>query len=147
MNTISIRKVSDLDIPQLIELFEEFSNFENKSERMINSVKKMKSEMDYFNCFVAVSKSNQIVGYLSYFFCFYTWSGKSLYMDDLFVKPKYRGEKIGRKLINSLIELGKKENCYKIRWQVAKWNKTAIQFYKSLGAEIEDVEFDCDLVL
>ncbi len=113
---------------------------------MSNSIGKMRDEFDFFNCFVAVDEKNSIVAYLSYFYSYYTWSGKSLYMDDLYVAPNYRGRKIGIDLLNKLIDLGKSTGCHKLRWQVAKWNKTAINFYKSIGAEIEDVELDCDLI-
>lgn len=143
----TIRKAERRDIPQLISMFKEFSIFEKKAEKMINSALKMEKEFDYFKGLIACNQEDKIVGYLSYFFCYYTWSGKSLYMDDFYVKPEHRGQGIGIGLLHTLIEMGKKENCYKIRWQVAKWNKDAIQFYKSVGAEIEDVELDCDLIL
>jgi diamine N-acetyltransferase len=48
--------------------------------------------------------------------------------------------------MNSVIALAKENNCKKMRWQVSKWNSTAQTFYKKLGAEIDDVEINCDLV-
>lgn len=143
----NIRKAEEKDIPQLIELFREFSVFEKKPDKMVNSIEKMKKQFEYFECFLASNTEGQIIGYLSYFFCYYTWSGKSLYMDDFYIKPEYRGNNLGSMLISRLKQLGKKEGCYKIRWQVAKWNKGAEKLYLSMGAEIEDDELDCDLIL
>lgn len=63
-------------------------------------------------------------------------------MDDLFVKSNCRGNGIGSKLIKSVIEYAKSENCNKLRWQVSKWNKRAIDFYENLGATIDTVEIN-----
>jgi diamine N-acetyltransferase len=54
---------------------------------------------------------------------------------------------IGMQLIKQVIEYAKSENCNKLRWQVSGWNKSAIDFYKRLGAEIDNVEFNCDLII
>ena len=113
---------------------------------MINSVEKMLREKDLFHCFVAENAANEIVGYVTYFFGYYTWVGKSLYMDDLYVRPQYRGQGLGTRLIERVITLGKAAECYKLRWQVSAWNKPAIEFYRRLGAEIDGTEQNCDLI-
>ncbi len=143
----TIREAERKDISQLIKRFTEFSVFEKKPDRMFNTEEKMLRQMDFFNAFVVELADGKIVGYLSYFFCYYTWSGKAIYMDDFYVMPEYRGNAFGKQLIDRLIDLAKKEDCYKIRWQVSKWNGKAIKFYTALGAEIEDIELDCDLIL
>jgi len=107
----------------------------------------MKKEKEFFNCFVAVNDTKKIVGYVTYFFCYYTWIGKSLYMDDLYIKESFRGQGIGTKLIKEVIDFAKKENCHRLRWQVSSWNKPAISLYKSLGADIDGTEQNCDLLL
>ena len=68
-------------------------------------------------------------------------------MDDLFVQEKYRKNGIGKRLLDSIIEIGKKEKCEKLRWQVSNWNKNAQEFYKSLGVHIDNREYNCDLYL
>lgn len=60
---------------------------------------------------------------------------------------KYRGNGLGSKLIVEVIEMAKRENCNKVKWQVSKWNQQAIEFYKSKWAEIDDVEINCELIL
>lgn len=143
---IEIRPVEEGDFKQLIELFQEFATFEKLPEKMTNTVEKMMEDREYFHCFVAVDRRNEIVGYVTYFFSYYTWIGKSLYMDDLYVRPEFRSTGIGTMLINKVIEFAKTENCRKLRWQVSEWNKPAIEFYRKLGAEIDGTEQNCDLV-
>ena len=130
----------------LINLFKEFALFEKLPDKMINSVEQMLLEKEYLTGFVAVNSENKIVGYVTYFFGYYTWIGKSLYMDDLYVQTDSRGSGVGTKLINEVIEFAKAENCKKLRWQVSEWNQPAIDFYKSLGANVDAVESNCDLV-
>lgn len=142
-----IRSAGEEDFPALIKLFQEFAHFEKTPEKMVNSVEKMMKEKKYFNGFVAENAADEIIGYTTYFFSYHTWIGKSLYMDDLYVKPSYRRKGIGKKLLDAVIAVAKKENCSKVRWQVSSWNKHAQAFYRSMGAEISDVEFNCDLML
>jgi GNAT superfamily N-acetyltransferase len=143
---IQIRKAEQTDYKQIVDLFKEFATFEKHPEKMINSVEKMTREKEYFNCFVAETSDKQIVGYATYFFCYFTWSGKSLYMDDLYVKPDFRGNGLGSTLIKKVIDFAKESGCYKLHWQVSKWNNPAIEFYKSLGADIGHEQMNCNLV-
>jgi ribosomal protein S18 acetylase RimI-like enzyme len=145
MNII-IRKIEESDFKVLILLFREFALFEKLPEKMTNSVEQMLAEKEHLSGFVAVNSENEIMGYVTYFFAYYTWTGKSLYMDDLYVRPEFRSNTIGSRLINEVIAFAITENCRKLRWQVSEWNHTAIGFYKSLGANIDSVESNCDLV-
>jgi GNAT superfamily N-acetyltransferase len=146
MNII-IRNINESDFEQLLGLFQEFAVFERLPDKMTNSVEKMKEEKDFFHGFVAETADRKIIGYASYFFCYYTWTGKSLYLDDLYIQPGYRGRGIGSDLIHKVIDEAKANGCHKIRWQVSKWNRPAIDFYRKIGAEINDVEENCDLIV
>lgn len=144
--TVTIRKIDERDFLVLISLFKEFALFEKLPEKMTNSVEQMLREKEYLTGFVAVNDADEILGYATYFFGYYTWIGKSLYMDDLYVRPDFRGAGVGTKLINEVIAFAKAESCKKLRWQVSEWNQPAIDFYKSLGANVDAVESNCDLV-
>ena len=125
-------------------MFTEFATFQKTPDRMINSVEQMKKESDFINGFVVENDSGRLVGYATYFYAYFTWTGKSLYMDDLYVKPDYRQKGLGQKLIDSVINKAKADKCKKVHWQVSKWNQNAIDFYKSIGAEVDSVESNCD---
>jgi ribosomal protein S18 acetylase RimI-like enzyme len=144
---ITIRPVREEDFSAIVELFREFAHFEYLDERMTNSVAQMKAEKEYFNCFVAVNNQLEIIGYATYFYAYFTWTGKSLYMDDLYVKESHRSRGIGTLLINKVIAFAKANGCRKLRWQVSDWNAPAIGFYKSIDAVIDAQERNCDLDL
>jgi len=74
------------------------------------------------------------------FFGFYsTWEGRAgLFLEDLFVRQTFRGQGIGRALLQEIAGIAKRENCYGVRWEVLDWNKPAIDFYKKLGATFLD---------
>lgn len=142
---ITIRAIAQKDFVRLIELFKEFAVFEKQPGKMINTYEKMVDEKAYFNGFVAETADKTIVGYATYFLCYYTWVGKSLYLDDLYVTPDYRGVSVGTTLINHLIDFAKENKCQRMRWQVSSWNVHAISFYKKLGADIDNIEQNCDI--
>jgi len=76
-------------------------------------------------------------GMAFYFYNYSTWQGRpGLYLEDLFVKPEFRGKGIGKALLLHLAKVAVENNCGRYQWQVLDWNTPAIDFYKSLGAEI-----------
>jgi GNAT superfamily N-acetyltransferase len=139
-----IRQLEKRDYPELVSMFKEFATFQKMTDKMVNTVELMEKESDILNAYVVESENGELVGYATYFYAYYTWIGKSMYMDDLYVKPDSRGKGLGQKLINSIIDKAKKDNCKKVHWQVSSWNKNAIEFYKNIGAKIDDVESNCD---
>ena len=144
---ITIRTAREADFEQIVDLFKEFALFEKLPEKMINTVDKMLEEKELFNCFVAVGADGVIIGYATYFFSYHTWSGKCMYMDDLYVREPLRKKGIGMKLLQTIIASAKQTGCHKLRWQVSSWNNNAQEFYKSIGAEIDSIEMNCDLAL
>ena len=49
--------------------------------------------------------------------------------------------------MKKVLDKAKKEKCNRVRWQVSKWNSSAIEFYKKIGAIVDDTELNCDLIL
>ena len=143
----SIRAATESDFPQILSLFKEFALFEKLPDKMTNSLERMQKEKEYFHCFVAETENQDIIGYVTYFFSYYTWIGKCLYMDDLYVKPEHRSNQVGTMLLKKIIEIARTAECHKLRWQVSNWNTPAIEFYKKMGAKIDNVEQNCDLIL
>ncbi len=143
---IQLRKIEERDFPALIELFKEFAALEKHPEKMVNSVEQMKKDKEFINGFV-VERAGEMVAFTTFYFIYLSWTGKVLYMDDLYVTQQNRGNGIGSRLINEVISYAKQEGCKKMRWGVSNWNKAAIDFYKNLGAEIDEVELNCHLNL
>jgi GNAT superfamily N-acetyltransferase len=77
-------------------------------------------------------------GYALCFDYYSTWSGRGLFLEDLFVREQFRGRGIGKKLLAAVARIAMQENCYGVQWEVLDWNEPAIEFYESLGAEFRD---------
>jgi GNAT superfamily N-acetyltransferase len=79
---------------------------------------------------------NEPAGFALFFHNFSTFVGrKGLYLEDLFVKPEFRGKGIGNSLLLALVKLAKDRKCGRMDWVALDWNKTAIDFYEGLGAK------------
>ena len=146
MNT-TIRRASEQDFPAILGLIKEFSVFQGTPEKVTITLEQMKEERDLFQAFVAEAEDGAVVGFATFFFAYYSWTGKALYLDDLYVQEAYRKQGTGKKLLNAVIDLATAHGCKKLRWQVSRWNTHAIGFYKSIGASIDEVEINCDLPL
>ena len=138
-----IRIATEKDFPAILLLIMELAAFEKAPEKVTNSVEMMKKEKDLFHCFVAETEKGEIIGMALYFFAYYTWVGKSLYLDDIYVKESFRKHRIGTALLSKVFEVANEENCKRVRWQVLNWNKPAIQMYNKCGAEIDDEWLNC----
>lgn len=142
-----IRKATVKDFPEVLAMINEFANFQRTPEKVTISLEQMLQEQHLFNCLVAETPTAEIVGFATYFYTYYSWSGKALYLDDLYVKKIYRNKLIGTQFLKALVAIAMDEHCKKIRWQVSKWNEPAIEFYKKMGAVIDETEINCDLYL
>ncbi|MEP6674808.1 MAG: GNAT family N-acetyltransferase [Ferruginibacter sp.] len=145
--SIIIRKAGVADLPAVYELIKEFAVFQKTPGKLLISAEQMVKDKDIFCCFVAVDESGTIAGFASFYFTYFSWSGKGMYLDDLYVKENFRKQQLGKRLLQAVIDFAKKENCKKLRWQVSGWNSNAIEFYKKVGAVIDDTEINCDLNL
>src|SRR5271168_893746 len=75
-------------------------------------------------------------GFALYFHNFSTFLGKrGLYLEDLFVRPAYRGRAIGKALLRYLAALALQRDCGRFEWAVLDWNRPARDFYEALGAQ------------
>jgi GNAT superfamily N-acetyltransferase len=144
---ITIRKSIGADFPAIVALINEFAAFQKTPERVHITAEQMTKDKELFFCFVAEDENQHIVGYAACFFAYFSWSGKTLYLDDLYVKESVRGHSIGTRLLHTVIDHAKATDCIKVRWQVSNWNKEAIDFYKKIGAWIDDVDINCHLEL
>ncbi|MDF7821654.1 GNAT family N-acetyltransferase [Runella sp. MFBS21] len=141
-----IRKATQEDFPAIFKLIKDFSVFQKTPDKLTITLPQMLENKDFFQCLV-VENEGEIIGFASFFWAYYSWSGKALYLDDLYVEQTYRGHQIGTRLMEKLIDLANAEKCHKIRWQVSHWNSEAIEFYKKMGAQIDRTDINCDLYL
>ncbi len=145
MKNINIRKSFEKDFDWILSLIKELASFENYEHLVTNSVEQMNEEKETFNCFVAENEKWEIVWIAIYFFAYFSWVWKSLYVDDIVVKEEYRWQKIWSNLVKEIFKIAKKENCKRLRWQVLDWNEKAINFYEKIWASINSEPWvNCD---
>jgi GNAT superfamily N-acetyltransferase len=136
---IIIRKALEKDAEIIWALMQDLAVFEKYIDvfaitpEIVRESGFRKSPPDFY-CIVA-EDAEQIAGMLVYYFLPYTAVNKpAIYLKELYVEEKYRGQKIGEQLMNALYEEAKKNNCCQIKWTVAPWNDAGKKFYERLGA-------------
>lgn len=87
----------------------------------------------YFECLVA-EEDGESAGFALFFPVYSTWRGRSMHLEDLFVRPRFRGRGIGKALLTKVAAVAVERRCALLYWHVLEWNTPAIDFYKSLGA-------------
>lgn len=144
MSNYKTRQAVESDFPTIIDMIKELALFEKVPEKVVNTVEFMKNERDFFGCLVVENEKKEIIAMALYFFAYFTWVGKSLYLDDLYVLPEYRNQGIGSSLLSEIYKIAKTENCRRLRWQVINWNTEAIKLYQKAGATIDNEWSNCD---
>jgi GNAT superfamily N-acetyltransferase len=83
--------------------------------------------------------AGEAVGFALWFTTFSTFRGQpGIYLEDLFVRPSYRGQGIGKALLAMIARLAIERGCGRLEWSVLNWNEPAIGFYRALGAWPKD---------
>lgn len=136
-----IRNATKNDIPLILKLIQEIAEYEKLSHEVIATEEILhKSLFEEKSSEVVIGELNsEPIGYALFFHNFSTFLGrKGLYLEDLFVRPQYRGKGFGKKLLLHLVKIAKERGCGRMEWSVLNWNTPAIEFYKSLGAKPMD---------
>jgi ribosomal protein S18 acetylase RimI-like enzyme len=141
---IVIRQAESGDFPAVFSMIKALAAFEQAADQVKNSIKAMQAEKDHFTCYIAENQKHEVLGFALCFIAYHTWVGKSLYLDDLYVKETYRRKGIATRLMKKVFELARKENCKRLRFQVLHWNEDAIRLYQKWGAGIDNSWLNCD---
>lgn len=134
-----IRSAENKDVTNLLKLIKELAEYENLSHLVIADElllsRSLFGKNSSVNALIAEFKG-ETAGMAIYFFNFSTFLGRpGIYLEDLFIRPQFRGLNIGKTLLIELVKIAKQKNCGRVEWAVLDWNLSAIEFYKKLGAE------------
>ena len=137
-----IREAKISDVQAIHDLIVELAIYEKEPDAVVASVDDIKENLfgadPVAYCHVA-EVNGQVVGIAIWFLNYSTWLGKAgLYLEDLFVKPEFRGSGLGLELMKTLAQLCVERNYERFQWWVLDWNEPSINFYKSIGAEAMD---------
>ncbi|MGB8337595.1 MAG: GNAT family N-acetyltransferase [Burkholderiales bacterium] len=126
------------DVPLILSLVRELAEYERLSHMVVATEDMLRRQLFGAQAcaqVVIARENNQPVGFALYFWNFSTFLGKpGLYLEDVFVRPPFRGKGYGKALLLHLAGLAKKRGCGRFEWSVLDWNEPAIKFYESLGA-------------
>jgi len=135
---VEIRIAKREDSQLVLDFIKEIAKYEKLSNEVIGSKELLEKWMfDKKLIEVAfIMENNKEVGYALYFYNFSTFLTKpGLYLEDIFIKEKYRNKGYGKKLFEYLINKAKTENLGRMEWVCLDWNEPSIKFYESLGAK------------
>jgi GNAT superfamily N-acetyltransferase len=141
MSMLKIREATAEDAPLIMSMIRELAEFERELDQVDATSEDILREgfgkEPHFHGLIA-EWDDQPAGYAVYFFTFSTWAGRqSLFVEDLFVREKFRRKGIGKAMLRHMASIARERKCYGMRWEVLNWNTPAIEFYRSLGATLQ----------
>ncbi len=137
MKNYVFRTAERCDVPLILQFIKELAAYEKMSEQVIADERTLEEQIfDKKKAEVLfVSDGDTEVGFALFFHNFSTFLGRSgLYLEDLYVKPKYRGMGYGKAIFRKLCDIATERGCGRLEWCCLDWNKPSIDFYLSLGA-------------
>ena len=141
MSDFIIRECTHEDMGLVLSFIKELAVYEKMIDEVVVTEDLLYDQLlvKKLSACVLAFEDNVPVGFALYFFNFSTFLGKNgLYLEDLFVRPAFRGKGYGKKLLFHLADNAKQRNCGRMEWSVLNWNTPAIDFYKSIGAKAMD---------
>jgi GNAT superfamily N-acetyltransferase len=145
---IIIRRAVKEDCPRLMELVYELAVYEKAPGEV--TVTQQHFEESGFGprpvwwAFVA-EVNGQVEGFAMYYIRYSTWKGQRMYLEDLLVTEKMRGQGLGKLLFDRLIVEAREKKLNGMVWQVLDWNEPAINFYKKYNASFDSGWLNCSI--
>ena len=135
---IKIRKAELKDVTIILNLIKELAEYEKLLDEVTATEDKLMNTIFGRDKFVEVwlaEINDEPVGQVFFFRNYSTFLAKpGFYIEDIYVRPQFRGRGIGKKLLKKVIELAAEKNYGRVEWSVLNWNEPAIEFYKNIGA-------------
>jgi GNAT superfamily N-acetyltransferase len=133
-----IRSATEDDVSLILALIKELAGYERLSHEVVATEEALRDSL-----FGERRVAEALLGYLGgdpagfalFFHNFSTFLGRpGIYLEDLYVRPEFRGAGVGRALLVHIAGLARDRNCGRLEWSVLNWNEPAIGFYKRIGA-------------
>lgn len=140
--SVEIRNATIEDVPLILEFIKGLAEYEKLAHEVTATEEILRKTLfgsrpaaEVVTCHCEGAPA----GFALFFHNYSTFLGKpGIYLEDLFVKPEFRGKGLGRALLIYLARLAVERDCGRFEWSVLDWNEPAIGFYKSLGAVPKD---------
>ncbi|HBH05847.1 MAG TPA: GNAT family N-acetyltransferase [Flavobacteriales bacterium] len=132
---VLIRKGLPSDAKSVLELIRKLATYEKQPDAVTLTEEQFLIDgfgpNPHFEFHVAIVRQ-EIIGFALYFFRYSTWKGKCLYLEDIWVDEEYRGNGIGKKLLDLVVKIAFESQCKRLEWQVLEWNEPSIEFYNNV---------------
>jgi GNAT superfamily N-acetyltransferase len=135
----SVRSTTAADVAVLLRMIRALAEYEKLSHEVVATEAALREAL-----FGAKPVAEAVLGYVGgepvafavFFPTFSTFlAAPSLYLEDIFVEPGWRGRGLGKRLFAHVAATALERGCNRLEWAVLEWNAPAIEFYRSLGAE------------
>ena len=135
---LQFRQAGPQDVPLILRFIRELAAYEKMEDQVVADEATLSEwlfERQSAEVCFAVLEGEE-VGFALYFHNFSTFLGRAgLYLEDLYVLPQYRGQGIGKAILQHLARLAVDQGCGRMEWWCLDWNTPSIGFYKALGAQ------------
>ena len=136
--SFSILPATPADVPMILELIRGLAEYEKLSHEVVATEALLQEHLFAARpvCEALVARSgDEPVGFALFFHNFSTFLARpGIYLEDLFVKPAFRGRGFGKALLQAVAKIAHERRCGRLEWSVLDWNEPAIRFYESVGA-------------
>lgn len=135
---VEFRYAERKDVALILQWIKELADYEKMLDQVVADeatleewiFDKQKAEV------IFAMEEGEEVGFALFFHNFSTFLGRAgLYLEDLYVRPEYRGKGYGKAILEKLAAIAVERGCGRLEWWCLDWNKPSIDFYLSLGAE------------
>jgi GNAT superfamily N-acetyltransferase len=137
--SIEITPITPQELPALLEMIRELARFEKLEHEMQATVELL--NQSFFGAPPAAGAllgrcDGEVTAYAIYFFTFSSFLGRAgIWLEDLYVRPPFRKQGLGRALIEAVARVGVERGCGRYEWTALNWNTRALEFYRGLGAQ------------
>jgi len=139
---LSIRPATEDDVPLVLQFIQDLADYERLRHEAVATQDDLRRHLFGTRPVAEVvfaEVEGEAVGFALFFTSFSTFLGRpGLYLEDLFVRPEWRGRGIGRRMLAHLARLTRDRGYGRLEWWVLDWNESAIGFYHGLGARAMD---------
>ncbi|GHD63266.1 GNAT family N-acetyltransferase [Jeongeupia chitinilytica] len=138
--SFNVRPATPGDVAAILAMVRELAEFEQLGHLVTGSIEKLHDDLfgPHPACECLIGEADgETAAFALYFHNYSTFlTRRGLYLEDLYVRPAYRGRGYAKAIMIHLAQLARERGCGRFEWSVLDWNSNAIAFYESIGATV-----------
>jgi GNAT superfamily N-acetyltransferase len=141
-SVLCIRQGTLRDLPAILTLIRSLARYERLTRSLRLDAKRLRRDgfgrRRFFESLIC-ARDGKPVGYAIYYFGYSTFTcSPVLFVEDIFVSPDQRGRGAGKAMMSALARIAVNKRCHQMEWIVLDWNTSSIDFYRRLGARLDN---------